>query len=100
MKQRGGFLCTKTISQKAVGRGRKMLTGQSADQPKKAEEKGTDADAINHSKMDVFAWIDGRKRAQKPAFSFHFNHRSGHPGIGSISHAMEIMGIKPRRPGR
>jgi hypothetical protein len=65
---------------KVVG-GRKRLTCQSADQAQEAKEEETDADAINHPKMDVFAWIDGHKRAQKPAFSFQMNDGLGHTGL-------------------
>ena len=71
-----------------------MLTCQSADQAQEAKEEETDADAINHPKMDVFAWIDGHKLAQKPAFSFQMNHRSGHAEMSSISRAKEIVSIK------
>jgi hypothetical protein len=31
--------------------------------------------------MDVFAWIDGHKRAQKPAFPFQMNDGFGHIGL-------------------
>jgi hypothetical protein len=70
------------------------LSCQGADHAKKAKEKDGDADAINHPKMDVFAWIDGHERAQKPAFSFQMNHRSGHAEMSSISRAKEIVSIK------
>jgi hypothetical protein len=64
-----------------IYRGWQGLTCQSADHAKKANEKGADAEAINHSKMDVFAWIDGHKRAQKPAFPFQMNDGFGHIGL-------------------
>jgi hypothetical protein len=89
MKRRDCFPGGKQSAQSA-GRWQE-LSCQGADHAKKAKEKDDDADAINHPKMDVFAWIDGHKRAQKPAFSFHMNYRFGHAKIESTSHATVIV---------
>jgi hypothetical protein len=54
------------------------LRCQGADHAGEADEKRSNADAINHSETDVFGWIDGQERPQEPAFSFYMNNGSSH----------------------